>query len=533
MNILFASYGDFFCNSTIHVFGFANQLARMGHACAVAVPKNKESVSNLGEARFKALSFDEVNNGAALFDSGATPDLIHCWTPREVVRKLVEPLRAKWGCKLAIHLEDNEDALLESFLKMSAAELKALDSSALDRLVPDDLSHPLRYRTFLESADGVSVIMDRLKELLPYNKPIEILWPGIDFERFKPSAIIEREKQFAGIEPGDHVVAYTGHVHWANREDVRALYLAVGELNARGVKTKLLRTGEDFYPFLSANEEYARQFEVRLGRVDWSEIPRVLNAADVLVQPGQDDNFNAFRLPSKLPEFFAMGKPVILPRTNLGRFVAEGDCAIVLQSACVLELAACIEALFKGPELSAHLGAAARRFALTYFNWANSGKWIERFHRRLCGLADDTGDRNPIATLAAHPVADLPLDQAAYDQLMRLNCARWPAIAESLNIVEKRLAKMSADGAAGKIEFETRLFEVRKTRSWRFMRFLRRVAGMLGRGEEGGWIGFIKWLFKRPGATTKNFDPFEGAAIHSVDFDRSEARAIQPSHLNK
>lgn len=265
MKILFVSYGDFYCNSTIHVFGFANQLVRMGHECAVAVPKNKESVSNLGTPLFKACTFNEISLGEAPFENNSAPDLIHCWTPREIVRKFVEPLREKWGCKLALHLEDNEDRLIEAFMKKPLAELKALPLAELDSLIPDDISHPIRYRTFLDSADGVSVIMDRLKEFLPYKKPIEILWPGVDFERFKPLEKRSRETEFPGILPGDYVIAYTGHVHWVNREDVRKLYLAVGELNRRGVPTKLLRSGEDFYSFLSPNEVWVRKFEINWG----------------------------------------------------------------------------------------------------------------------------------------------------------------------------------------------------------------------------------------------------------------------------
>ncbi|MEI6232301.1 MAG: glycosyltransferase [Planctomycetota bacterium] len=527
MNILFVSYGDFYCNSSIHVFGFANQLVRMGHACAVAVPKNKESVVNLGDPMFNAVTFTDVNAGVELFKNGDAPDVIHCWTPREIVRKFVEPLRRKWTtCKLAIHLEDNEERLAETFLNLSTAQLNSLDPQELDKRIPDDISHPRLYREFLASADGVSVIMDRLKEFLPYNKPVEILWPGIDFERFNPDKTQSREKEFAGIQPGDCVVSYTGHVHWANREDVRTLYLAVGELNKRGVPTKLLRTGEDFYPFLSPNEEGVRRFEIKLGRIEWSAIPRVLNAADVLIQPGHDDEFNAFRLPSKLPEFLAMGKPVILPHTNLGRFLAEGDNAILLKTASVLELATSIEHLFKGPELRAHLGSKGREFAETYFNWTASGKWMERFHERLCGLRNDEQDRNPILTLTENPTPESPSNQAAFDQLMQLNCARWPAIVEALIVSEARLAKMSADGMAAKAEFETRLFETRKSRSWRFMRFLRRCTAMLRRGEDGGFGGFLTWLFKRPGATKKNYDPFEGTAIHFANFDRSEPEAL-------
>ena len=254
----------------------------MGHACVVAVPSNVYRASTIWEQRrSKAMTFDEINQGAVLFENGAAPDVIHCWTPREIVRKFAEPLREKWRCKLAIHLEDNEDRLLETFFEKPIDELRTLDPAELDKKMRDDLSHPIRYRKFLESADGVTVIMDRLKEFLPYSKPVEILWPGVDFERFKPIRNQAREKEFHGLAPGDNVLAYTGHVHWANREEVRTLYLALGELNARGVPTKLLRTGEDFYPFLSPNEEWTRRYEIKLGRVEWTAIPRVLNAADV------------------------------------------------------------------------------------------------------------------------------------------------------------------------------------------------------------------------------------------------------------
>ena len=523
MNILFVLYGDFYCKSASQVFGFANQLVRRGHSCAVAVPKKKESVATLGEPLFKAVTFDEVNAGTALFEKAAAPDIIHCWTPREIVRKFAEPLREKWRCKLAIHLDENERHLIESLLKLSAGELNALDPAQFDKLVPDDLSHPLRHKTFVESADGISVVMDRLKEFLGYNKPVEILWPGVDFERFKPVANQSREKEFTGIAPDDNLLAWVDDVQWANREEVRTLYLALGALNARGLPTKLLRAGEDFCPFLSPNEEWVRRFEIKLGRVENSAIPQILSAADVLIQPGQDDAFNAFRLPPMLPEFLAMGKPIILGKTNLGRFVAEGGCAIVLQTGCVTELAACAEALFNGPELRAHLGASGQSFARKYFNWEDSGKWMERFHRRVCGEADDPAERNPIATLAAQPVADaeLPEDQAAFEQLTQMNCARWPAIVESLRTAEVRLAKMSEDGAVARLDLETRLAELRKTRSWRFMRFLRRWTGMLKHREEGGYFGFLKWLFNRPGATKKTYDPLEVKLLDTTDFDRS------------
>src|SRR5205823_4875162 len=87
----------------------------------------------------------------------------------------------------------------------------------------------------------------------------------------------------------------------------------------------LVRAGRDYYPFLGTDGQWARKYSVELGYVKHTEIGRVLSLADFLIQPGTADQFNEYRLPSKLPEFFAMGRPVVLPRTNVGRFaVAAG-----------------------------------------------------------------------------------------------------------------------------------------------------------------------------------------------------------------
>ena len=52
--------------------------------------------------------------------------------------------------------------------------------------------------------------------------------------------------------------------------------------------------------------------------------PQLLVAADILVQPdGSPGPFNDYRFPSKLPDFFASGRPVVLPKTNIGLYLSE------------------------------------------------------------------------------------------------------------------------------------------------------------------------------------------------------------------
>jgi hypothetical protein len=49
----------------------------------------------------------------------------------------------------------------------------------------------------------------------------------------------------------------------------------------------------------------------------------LLALADLLVQPGKPDAFNDYRFPSKLPEFLSVGRPVILPDTNIAKHMVH------------------------------------------------------------------------------------------------------------------------------------------------------------------------------------------------------------------
>jgi glycosyltransferase involved in cell wall biosynthesis len=92
-----------------------------------------------------------------------------------------------------------------------------------------------------------------------------------------------------------------------------------------------------------------------------SEVPRYLGLADVLVQPGRAGAFNDYRLPSKLPEFFATGRPVVLPATNLGTVAADGEECLLLRRGDALEIAAVVERVLDDGELRERLRAAPAR----------------------------------------------------------------------------------------------------------------------------------------------------------------------------
>ncbi len=111
-----------------------------------------------------------------------------------------------------------------------------------------------------------------------------------------------------------------------------SLYLAVKLLQRRGRPVQLVRLGDTEFGGVDPRAFGAlRDGVFELGPIPWREIPGYLALADAFVQPGAPDDFNRYRLPSKLPEFLAMGRPVILPHCNIGHDLTHGENALLLE----------------------------------------------------------------------------------------------------------------------------------------------------------------------------------------------------------
>lgn len=387
-NILFIMYYDFSTSSAIHVHTFANSLQKAGNDCIVAVPVNKENVNNFigGEILYKPALYEETNRSPFNFSNGKGPDIVHGWTPREVVRNQCGFLRQKFpACKLIIHLEDNEEVVLEKMLGFSNEFLRSLPNDILSDITPDVLSHFNYYKEFLNDAEGITVIIDTLNEFVPKDKPHFMLWPIVDLEEYQPREIDHNLRAKMGINPSDFVICYTGSVHSVNYKEVRSLYLAVALANREGVSVKLVRTGRDEYNFLGDDDKWARQYTIELGYVDRDKIPEYLSIADFLIQPGRNDRFNAYRLPSKIPEFLAMGKPVAVPNSNIGRFLKDKDEAIILEKGDSLDILSAIKRVKGNGELKNRIATGARKFALKNFDKETITNNLGEFYSNIIG----------------------------------------------------------------------------------------------------------------------------------------------------
>ncbi len=390
MNLLFVNYGDFTTNSLNHIGGFANTLSASGHACVVAVPERKESLQHIAHPLFIAATYDEVLARPNLFPDGRPADLIHAWTPRECVRTFtVAYQRAALAAggqpaRVLIHLEDNEHFLLETYLGRPFAELRELPAVELDRLLQPSLPHPIRSESFLRTADGVTHIIDKLAEFAPPDTPTHLLFPGVDFTLYRPLG--DRDSQLSnlrtelGLAPEEKVLVFTGSNTFANEPEMRELYLAVALLNQRGIPTRLVRTGFNSPRFLAGLPDDVKRHVLDLGFVEKRKLPLLLALADVLVQPGRAGPFNDYRLPSKLPEFLASGRPVVLPPSNLAALMRNGLDAAFLPSGAPDEIADTCQRLFAAPDLCHQLGENAVSFARRHFDLATNTRALAEFY---------------------------------------------------------------------------------------------------------------------------------------------------------
>ena len=143
-NILFVLYHDFSANSAVHVHNFANQLAGSGHSVAVAIPNGDDTGSAWASSATPCSPITRsTETGRAFSPTVLPPDVLHAWTPRENVRLFCEKVRALCSALLFIHLEDNEELILEanlgsSFERLARAENHeaARESRASSKLSP-------------------------------------------------------------------------------------------------------------------------------------------------------------------------------------------------------------------------------------------------------------------------------------------------------------------------------------------------------------------------------------------------------------
>ncbi len=388
MNVLFVSHCGFTGNSAFHVLAVANELHKRGLSPAICVPGDPGKVADVGRPPFPVISFAVAERKRVRFADRRGPDIVHSFTPRERVRAFTMRIVSRYRCPYVVHLEDNEEVILADAVGADAVErLRSMPLEAGDQIVGPRRSHPLRARGFLEGAAGVTALLDTLLEFKPGSVPGVVFWPGFD------EAVLHLPDEPSGLRADldlgqdDFVLVYTGNVHHSNAGEVRSLYLAVAALRKEGFPVALVKTGWNAVEMPWAEDASLDGAVRELGFVPRERLWELLAVADALVQPGGSNAFNDYRFPSKLPDYLASGKPVVLPNTNIGRYLRNGVDALLLERDDPVDIVDAVKRLIADHALRQRLGSNGREFALRRLRWSKNVESI-------LDLYAEIGERN-------------------------------------------------------------------------------------------------------------------------------------------
>lgn len=416
MNIILCSHCDFNGNSAMHVYSVARELNRIGHECVIALPG--DITTTPVDSDVPILSYADVANEGGVFSNGAGANLVHAWTPRAHVAAITRELCARFSCPYVVHMEDNEEQIVRDEIG-GAWPFELLRGSPPD-LVDRVVANPFRTNVsvgepFLADAVGYTCLVNNLLEFAPPETPTCVFSPGFD-PMFADHRDRRACREALGLDPDAAVVTYCGNVHLSNVDEVRSLYAGLALIGRRGRRPLvLLRTGWDQAPL---GIEGAVGLElINLGFVSRDQLPTIVSAADVLVQPGRVNDFNRCRFPSKIPEYLASGRPVVLPDCNIGAELKDHGNAVKLSTSDAFEIAEKVEYLLAHPKIADRIGEAGRAFALERLTWPLAAERLSEFygqvlrnHSRSSPRAASPPTRFPLTLLST-------LDENAEDPL--------------------------------------------------------------------------------------------------------------------
>ncbi|EIQ01657.1 hypothetical protein OpiT1DRAFT_00230 [Opitutaceae bacterium TAV1] len=389
MHIIFVNYHSLACNSGGHILALARELSKIGITVTVFVPfaANAHIQSSITADGPECLEFSQFNTWLPSNLSSRLKKLIVAWTPRENVRRFVQEIQPQLHCPYFVHLEDHEYLITATHLGLRLNELLHFSDKKIDsRFTPDlRLSHPKRAPEFIAKSSGITALTQTLTNFAPAGHPNLVFWPGANNEFFKENTHVNFAKRHSlHIADNEIILVYPGSVHPMNRAEIRSLYLATVLLNRHGIPARLVRTGQDHIPVFDEDPPAISKYIINLGHLPTPKhVAEVLQMANYLVQPGRSDLFNDYRFPSKLPEFFATARPVLLPRSNLGLSVRDGLDAILLQRGDALEISDILMQLISNPSLAKILSERAGDFAKTHFQWPDIALRVMKFYNTI------------------------------------------------------------------------------------------------------------------------------------------------------
>jgi glycosyltransferase involved in cell wall biosynthesis len=434
LSVVLVSYMDLTGPGVMHLYHFAHELVRLGHRVCVLLNGDPATVRLMAEPpAFPVVPLLWQDGRLAPPTAAAVvafkPQIVHAWTPRNAPAHAALEVAQRTGAHIVIHYEDDEDYL---YRRYAPRDLLHDRDMALRSLVQPELwawQHPLVSTAANQFARAFTAIckpyVARLQRT--WAKPVHLLYPGVDLQRFHPEAApVDRARY--GLA-GKTVVLYSGSL--APVHGFELMLEGFARVAPRRPEAMLVHIGRNLMADELAIEVRRLGLAGRvlfLGPVEHHAIHHHLALGDVLVQSGAPGDFNEYRLPSKLPEYFAMGRAVVTFAAGIGREFTDGVDVLKTHTGDPAELAERVETVLADADLRARLGQGARRRAEELFSWPRNAAGLSDFYQDLLD------ERLPAPSAAAAASAAVVAAQ------------HWPGFALAPEAPPFRDGSLSRDG---------------------------------------------------------------------------------------
>lgn len=369
--------------SSTHVYEVAKNLSKIGHEVHVVARRvdsaqaKKESLDGMTIHRFqRGIVFSSrrssfVNSEAKGSYRGTTPSVV--WKSYETYLKTVFPLYIA----LEVTRLVKESAIDIIFERETAFGAGAMGSMLTGRPLILEVIGNRVSNLQMRRSNKIIAYHRGMFEGTPEAGKVETVTGAVDTDTFSPDQV-SRDETRRKYSLNSPVIGYVGTFQeW---HGLAELVGAASSVLKTHPDAKFLMVGP-YYKETQAKVEAAglgRSF-IFTGPIAYVDVPKYINAADVLVAPYNPDKIESTEqvrkhglgAPLKVYEYMAVGKPVITTDVKpISDPVEDGVTGYLVPPGDSDALGSTLERIMDNPGASAEMGAAARESMIANYSWA-------------------------------------------------------------------------------------------------------------------------------------------------------------------
>lgn len=393
MNIIFVQ--EWFEKSATfkHLLYFANLLVKNGHNVLLVNHRESGKPDNdCNEILFKyvncQMSFNKLHKDFEQQIKAFKPDIVHSFCNRyEAYIALL--IKKATNAKLVVHYEDSFEEVFFNHIPFNKALILFLNATFF-------VDNWLGYNYYLEKRllkhfDAFDTLTKPLEEMLRnkgIKKPIRQIYPPIDLNFFHPNVDGNHLRRKLDLE-NKFVITHTGTIygHWMEgfEKYLKAISLIKNDIPALRLVFTGRPTGNKESLKLLIEKYSLKDITTNVGYIEnFSEIPCYVAMSDILIEPQGHFGYDEYRLPSKLHNYMAAGKPII---TFSNGFIKELSDDEVVKVNFLEEtsenIAEKIQYLYNNLEYRQKIGKNARMKAEKLFNMEQNTQELINFYQEI------------------------------------------------------------------------------------------------------------------------------------------------------